>query len=745
MNRRKKQRTPAIAEVAIPGVPKILHYTIPEGLADTAVPGVFVSVSLGSRTTGGYLVNRTVKSDIRNLKPLMHVPESEPWLSPEMLRLTRWISDYYLVPWGSVIRAALPSAIGKIRGKSETLYRLGMTCEWVQEHLPEIRKIAPAQAGILREFIKGDPLQRSSAILRKTGASAGVIRRMVEKGLLVREIRRVIRDPFHGEEIQKDVPPSLSPEQADAVTALQQAVESGRFETFLLHGVTGSGKTEVYLHAIAGALARGREAILIVPEIALTPQLVSMVRARFDEPVAVLHSGLSAGERFDQWDRIRRGEAAIAVGARSAIFAPFTHLGVIVVDEEHDPTYKQEETPRYHARDLAVVRGRLAGVPVILGSATPSVESYAHARNGKYRLLTLPKRIHDRPMPEVRLIDMKKENGAPALSKRLEKAVRSGLRRNEQILLFLNRRGYAPFLLCTTCCFVLRCPDCSVSLTYHLKEDRLLCHHCGHTASRQTTCPECGAEALTVQGRGTERLEEEVKKKFNDSTLFRLDRDTAQRKGAARRILERFRSREGEILIGTQMVTKGHHLPGISTVGVLNADASLHLPDFRSGERTFQLLIQVAGRAGRGDVPGKVYLQCYTPEHYAIEAAVRHDYRRFFEQEIRFRKELDYPPYCRMVQLILAARSLEKAENAAKGLGEILRKQVARRRETELLGPVRAPLATLRGKRRFQILLKGKGVRELHETVRQAVSRFSQTRGRSGVDLVVDVDPVNFL
>lgn len=799
----------------MPGVDRIFHYTVPEAFRDLALPGVRVRVSLGRRTVTGYLVEKREQSDYPQLKPLTRLLDAEPLLPAQMLKLTRWISEYYFAPWGSVIRAVLPAGIDEVRtyrvsitdqgracaranplfhkfrnalqdreltikqletktgkrdikphldrygkegllvireevrkpvrNKSETVYRLTADTDRLEQNLAAIQKRSPSQARIL-QALQGRPDPWSAAEIREqTGAGAGAVRGLVEKNLLVRESRDVFRDPFPGETIVMDHPPDLSPEQEAAVEPVAAALKQGRFETFLLYGVTGSGKTEVYLRAIETARAQQKEAIVMVPEIALTPQLIRIFRSRFGKGIAVLHSGLSDGERYDQWTRISKGEVSIAVGARSAIFAPFTRLGLIVVDEEHDATYKQEEVPRYHARDLAVVRGKMSGATVILGSATPSVESFFHAQAGKYRMLTMAKRIEDRPMPEVCLIDMKEQRDAGFLSPKLAYAVKQGLERKEQVLLFLNRRGYAPFLLCAACGYVHRCPNCSVSLIYHMKEQEVCCHHCGFTTALATACPECKTGSLELKGSGTERIEQEVEKIFQGSSLLRLDRDTTRKKGAAQKILDQFRSGQGDILIGTQMVAKGHHLPGISIVGVLNTDTSLHLPDFRSGERTFQLLTQVAGRSGRGATKGKVYLQSYTPEHYSIQAARNHDYQSFFDQEILFRKALNYPPYCRLINMVLSANSLQKVKEAAEHLGKILRDQPLRQHGVEVLGPARAPLSTLRGKKRYQILVKGKSVRSLHRVVEQGVTRLTQTPGFSGVDLTVDVDPVNFL
>ncbi len=817
MPTQESQDSAPIAEVAVPGVARILHYNIPETMRRVAVPGVRVTVPLGRRTVLAYLVALCKESDHPQLKALLDIVDTAPILSAEMLKLTEWASRYYVTPWGTQIRAALPAGIdtarsyrvsltptgtavkapgplfgeirqllrsqelsirqlqaklqkrhikaavdrharagllrvrevirGPIRTRRERRYRVADSTHWDDSRLKQLKRRAPAQAAVVAHLL-GEPVaQTASAIVESTGVNPGVLRTLLNKGLLAAETVDIVRDPFAGDDLSpaSTVPPPLTEEQQCAAASIITAIRAERFETLLLHGVTGSGKTEVYLQVIAAALSRGRDALLMVPEIGLTPQLVRLLRARFGPQVAVLHSGLSDGERYDQWNRLRKGEARVAVGARSAVYAPLPRLGVIVVDEEHDGTYKQHESPRYHARDLAVVRGRLCRAAVILGSATPSVESFFNTRTGKYRLLKLTKRIDDRPLPDVCVVDMKTERGAPMLSNRLNLAVQEGLAHKEQILLFLNRRGYAPYLICTTCGFVVKCPNCSVSLTYHLKEHALACHHCDHTVPLAKSCPECRQLSLELQGMGTERIEAELADTFKGSVLLRLDRDTTRRKGAVQQILDRFRRRDGDILVGTQMVTKGHHLPGISTVGVLNADASLHLPDFRSGERTFQMLTQVAGRAGRGETRGRVFLQSFTPEHYSVQAATGHDYERFFEAEISLRRAMHYPPYRRLINLILASNSLKKAAAAAERLARILVDLRADCAGVEILGPARAPLSTLRGKKRYQILIKGKHAGVLNRIVREGQATFARTRGFSGVELTVDVDPVDFL
>ncbi len=547
----------------------------------------------------------------------------------------------------------------------------------------------------------------------------------------------------------------LNPEQADALSVIRGALEINRRQelpgVFLLHGVTGSGKTEVYLQAIAHSLGQGKGAIVLVPEISLTPQTVERFKARFGSGpqqtlVAVLHSHLSAGERHDEWHKIRQGRARIVIGARSAVFAPVDPLGLLIVDEEHEPSYKQEEAPRYHARDVAVVRGRMENAVVVLGSATPSMESFYNARSGKYRLLAMPRRVDDRTMPVVRVIDMRqetrKQKGTPIFSIRLKEAITQRLERHEQTILFLNRRGYSTSLQCPQCGYVAQCPNCSVSLTYHRREQRLVCHVCGHQGKVPAVCPEssCRNPAIRFAGLGTEKVEETLGKLFPQARITRMDSDTLKRKEDYRRILTDFRIGKIDILLGTQMIAKGLHFPNVTLVGIIYADLSLHRPDFRAGERTFQLLTQVAGRAGRGDVEGEVFVQAFTPFHPAIQYARQHDFDGFFEQEIDFREQLHYPPASRAALLTLRGRNEDKVKFAAGHLKRTLEEHLKDWKELVLAGPAPAPLARAESFYRYQIMLRTRRMRELS----RVLGRLSQeAKLPEDISLVVDVDPVN--
>jgi primosomal protein N' (replication factor Y) len=527
----------------------------------------------------------------------------------------------------------------------------------------------------------------------------------------------------------------------------------GQSSTFLLHGVTGSGKTEIYLQAIAHALRGGRGAIVLVPEISLTPQTVERFKARFcsgPQPttVAVLHSHLSAGERHDEWHKIRQGRARIVIGARSAIFAPVDSLGLIVVDEEHEHSYKQEEAPRYHARDMAVVRGQREGAAVVLGSATPSLESYYNVQKGKYRLLELLSRVDDKKMPLVRVVDMRQEarqeKGIPVLSQPLKEAITRRLEKKEQVILFLNRRGYSTSLQCPKCGYVAGCPNCSVSLTYHRQIQQLCCHICGHAAPAPSACPQsnCRNPAIRYAGLGTEKVEDILAKIYAQAKIQRMDSDTLKRKDDYRRILSDFRAGKIDILVGTQMIAKGLHFPNVTLVGIIYADLSLHLPDFRAGERTFQLLTQVAGRSGRGDVEGEVVVQAFTPFHPAIQYARRHDFAGFYEQEIEFRQQLKYPPVSRIALLTLKGRNEDKVRFAADHLKRELDKALADLRDLILAGPAPAPLLRAETFYRYQIMLR---TRQMTRLSKQLAALLERLAWPEDVALTVDIDPVNLI
>ena len=615
--------------------------------------------------------------------------------------------------------------------------RLRVPREELDLRLAELEARAPRQAECLRVLWERGGEVRLSELEGRWRIGRDSVRRLQAKGLVDLVEEEVVRDPFA--EVRGE-PPDGSPltsHQEEALRVVQEALEGGFYRTVLLWGVTGSGKTRVYLEAIDRALKLGKGAIVLVPEISLTPQTVRRFKGWFDEQVAVLHSGLSEGERYDAWRMVREGMRRIVIGARSAVFAPVPDLGLIVVDEEHETTYKQYDTsPRYNARDVAVVRMKMSKGVAILGSATPSLESYYNALKGKFVLVRLPERIRGRPLPEVEVVDMRK--GRWPFSDLLLEKVRERLERREKVILLQNRRGYAAFVQCPDCGHVFRCPHCRVSLTYHAAGRNLVCHYCGFRKKVPSSCPNCGGVHLRPRGLGTERVEEALERSFPEAEVVRMDLDTTGRKGAHWRLLDRFWS-EGDVLLGTQMVAKGLDYPEVTLVGVVSADVSLSLPDFRAGERTFQLLTQVAGRTGRGDLPGEVVIQTYSPEERAIRFAVNHDFEGYAEEELRERKALGYPPFKRL--LLIRFRGKEEAEvrEVAEMYGEALKRD-----GIEVLGPAEAPLGRLRGYFRWQVLLKGDHV-SLHRAWAEADGRLRPEARRREVTVVPDMDPVGML
>jgi primosomal protein N' (replication factor Y) len=571
------------------------------------------------------------------------------------------------------------------------------------------------------------------------------IQSLESSGLIATSNREVIRDLSARPELKAYPKPELTSHQEAVLNEILRGIHSKRFSPFLIHGVTGSGKTEVYLRAIEEVMNQGREAIVLVPEISLTPQLLSRFKDRFGENLSLLHSGLGRGERYDQWRRIWKGEVKIALGARSAIFAPFRNLGIIVVDEEHDPSYKQEEKLKYHARDLAVVRAKQDEVTLLLGSATPSLESFHNAERGKFHLLSLPERIEGKPLPRVEVVDMKREGGL--LSERVRAALQKNIEDKRQSLLFLNRRGFANFILCPDCGLTFKCPNCSVTLTYHLRDRSLRCHYCDYRIPAPGDCPQCRGHRLRGVGIGTERLEQEINLIFPEARVSRMDRDTTSRRRAHQQILKGLESGSIDILVGTQMIVKGHDFPNVTFVGVVSADTALHFPDFRSSERTFQLLTQVAGRAGRGEVFGEVVIQTYNPDHYTILKAKDHDFIGFYQEESQFRKALDYPPFSRLINFRLTGNSEKRTKAAAEEVGKIGKSllKTRYRKGIEILGPSAAPFAKMKGKFRWQMLAKGKSSQLLHQFAQElALLAEDYTKGK-GVNLDIDVDPIFIL
>ncbi len=616
------------------------------------------------------------------------------------------------------------------------------------ESWEKIRRRAPRQAEVIEMLYSyGRPL-REATIKDYLGISPGVIARMEEKGLVKREKEEVNRDPHPESDFESSEDLSLYQDQKRSLDKIKDGIkEEGK--SYLLHGVTGSGKTEVYLQAIRYVLDLGKQAIVLVPEISLTPQTVERFKSRFGGDVAVLHSRLSAGERYDQWRRILHGQASIVVGARSAVFAPFKRLGLIIIDEEHEPSYKQSENPKYHAREIAFFRSKLEGACVVLGSATPSVETYHRAQQKEMEILTLPQRITGESLPQVNVIDMREELKAKnknPFSRKLQEAILKAHAKGQQSIIFLNRRGFSTFVLCRECGHSLRCPHCDVSLTYHETQKYLQCHYCSLTEKVPDICPKCRSHHIRYFGIGTERVEKEANKLFPDLRVLRMDMDTTTQKGSHERILSAFRSGKGDMLVGTQMIAKGLDFENVSLVGVITADTALNFPDYISGERTFQLLTQVAGRAGRGRVPGEVVIQTYTPEHYSIQLAQNHDYEGFYQQEIEYRKALDYPPFSRAISLLVWSPVEKDTIQAAEEIGSHLTQKIEQGRENLcLMGPSQALLGKIKGHYRWQMFVLGKQRQLPHEIVKSCLDRIYEIGRERGVKISIDVDPLGFV
>jgi primosomal protein N' (replication factor Y) len=593
-------------------------------------------------------------------------------------------------------------------------------------------------------FEAGDALPMRD-VLAATGASTATLKPLLEKGYLQKEEREVLRDPYAREEWKPDRARTLTATQQAAYEQIVEALSSGKPTTFLLQGVTGSGKTEVYLQAIAKCVEQNKQAIMLVPEIALTPQMVEQFKKRFGDDVAVLHSRLSAGEKFDEWRRIRSGEVNIAVGARSAIFAPFRKIGLMIIDEEHETSYKQDDHPKYLAREVAMYRGRQHGATVVLGSATPALETRWWAHQGMIRRILMPERVRGQNLPRVRVVDMRNElheGNRSMFSIPLKEGIQKRLQRGEQIILFLNRRGFATFVLCRSCGFVARCRDCEIPLTYHKARgfEQLRCHYCGYAERMPDVCPDCGSDHVRHFGTGTQRVEEELGKVFPEARVIRMDVDTTAGKGAHAELLQRFRQGEAEILLGTQMIAKGLDFPDVTLVGVISAETSLYLPDFRAAERTFQLLTQVAGRAGRHEKPGEVIVQSYNPDHYAIQFAKKQEYEAFFVHETRVRHALCNPPFRELTVLTAVHESEEVALRLTRKLEELLRAKLQGRDEVIILGTSPAPFARLHGKYRFHVVIKYGKFKAVRDVLRSIYLEASQEAHRAGGTLTIDVN-----
>jgi len=731
-------------------------YGVTDELRDRLAVGkrVLAPFGRGDRATVGFCVGVSSEKPNRAVKNIIQVLDEEVLLSAHLLRLTRWLADYYLCGWGQVLNAIVPAGV-KDRAGTRSVLSIELIPEMLWPN--PVPSLTPKQKKVLEILQRtGQPIEINE-LRRLAQCAAGPVRGLVDKGFARRKVSRVENtlkpsEPKPPEEPSNTEVLTLTHDQAQVWNILKKAVNDGGFTPFLLHGVTGSGKTELYLRAIAEVVRQGKEALVLVPEISLTPQTIHAFQGRFGD-VAVLHSHLQNAERGGQWRKIEVGQVQVVVGARSAVFAPTHNLGLIVIDEEHEATFKQEATPRYHARDVAVMRANFENIPIILGSATPALESWHNVERGLYTLVSLPRRVMDRPLPHVHLIDLRHDRHNDkrfhGLSPSLERAMTQALDGGGQVMLLLNRRGFATYIHCPSCGHVEQCRFCDLALTFHKESNVAMCHYCGYEAAPAEQCPVCGQAQVRYQGIGTEKLQEEIEAKFPNKVVRRMDSDSMRRPGSHRRILDSFRNGEIHILLGTQMIAKGLDFPNVTMVGVINADVGLHRADFRAGERTFQLLAQVAGRTGRGPRGGKVFVQSFSPEHPSIAQAAAHDYLGFAEAELATRRQHQYPPYQRLARLVIRGKNQEAAGQYADRLAaafgpamESVRKTNAENVELRILGPAEAPVFRLKGYYRFHFQLQCPSSAFLHQVLRAVVPAV---RLPHDIDLAIDIDPQDML
>lgn len=728
---------------------QVYTYSVPEEWRNCIGIGKRVEVPFGrgDRATVGFCVHVHHVPPSHAAKSIQRVLDDSPLISDSLMRLTRWMADYYLCGWGQVLTAVVPAGVrGQAGLRDEVLI------EAVQDDADGRPKLTAKQQMVWQHLLSAGEALEAKELMRRLRCGPVVLQGLIEKGY-ARQTRRKVEKTTAPPKKEILAPaPSLmmNGAQGQAWQAIESAINRGGFQAFLLYGVTGSGKTEIYLKAIETVVARGKEAIVLVPEISLTPQTSERFQGRCGE-VAVLHSHLSDAERGTYWRRVAAGQIQVVVGARSAVFAPARNLGLIVVDEEHESSFKQEQTPRYHGRDVAVMRARLENVPIIMGSATPSLESWHNAQRGQYQLLRLPNRVLDLTLPNVELVDLRHDGPLDrrhALSPKLEYAMRTALKQGGQVMLLLNRRGYSTHVHCPSCGYVATCQHCDLALTFHRQRQALVCHYCAYEQAPLERCPSCKQVAIRYQGFGTEKLQSEIEAKFSGSVVQRMDSDTMQRPGSHQRVLDAFREGRIHILLGTQMIAKGLDFPNVTLVGVVNADVGLNIPDFRAAERTFQLLAQVAGRTGRGAQGGRVLVQTYNPDHPAIELAAAHDYEAFAAKEMEFRRLHKYPPFQRMARIIVRSEKQDAAgrfaEELAVAFAHALRKRPATDKSPglRLLGPAETPVFRLNNYFRFHFQLHSASAAVLHEVMREVLSTI---RPPHGVDLQVDVDPYNMM
>ncbi|MBU8907064.1 primosomal protein N' [Desertibacillus haloalkaliphilus] len=795
-----------IVDVPTGQTDRLFDYLIPNQWQGVINVGMRVVVPFGPRHIQGFVIDITSSSEVKKLKSIVDVLDLTPVLTEELLELGEWLTETTLCFKISAYQVMLPAAMRskvkkEIRILSDGDKLPASVATWFQKR-SSVRweEIVQSDPGLLKDFQhelkkgrldvfyhvkdqvskkthkvvrpngEGDDIEAAIArfdaradkqklvmehfldqrqeipvhdLVEKLKVSRTTIKALVQKGMLIESEVEVYRDPYKERTFQPTKPLPLTNEQQQVIAPILDSVENQSHKTFLLHGVTGSGKTEIYLQSIQRVLEKGKEAIVLVPEISLTPQMVNRFKSRFGSQVAVLHSALSKGEKYDEWRKIHRGEVRVVVGARSAIFAPFENLGIIIIDEEHESSYKQEENPRYHARDVAIYRGHYYSCPVVLGSATPSLETYARAQKGVYHLLPLLTRVNDIKMPSVDIIDMReelREGNRSMFSRALYDRLNDRLEKGEQSVLFLNRRGYSTFVMCRDCGYVATCPHCDISLTFHRSQHAMKCHYCGHQERMPSTCQSCESEHIRFFGSGTQKVEEELAKVLPGARVIRMDVDTTRRKGSHERLLTAFGEGKADILLGTQMIAKGLDFPNITLVGVLAADSMLHIPDFRSAERTFQLLTQVSGRAGRHEKEGEVIIQSYTPEHYSIQQVREHNYLDYFQEEMNVRKQSGYPPYYFLTVVTVSHSELANVVSVTEKITRFLHEQL-QSNHTVILGPVASPIPRIKDRYRYQCMIKYKNEPSLVKVLREVQQHYVRETTKGDLHLSIDMNP----
>jgi len=796
-----------IVDVPATSINQTFDYLIPEKFQGILQTGMRVVIPFGPRKITGFVVEKTSESEFDQLKEIIDVLDLTPVLTSELLELGKWLANDTLCLYIIAFQAMLPQVLkakydkeitrvtesnlsrdleilfagrkvipyeeitnaeisyshlqqaikegdiainylvkSQVTKKYLTMIKPMQSYEKLKESINRLPGNAKVQLQILSFFLENYATIEQGKLFSLLKINRSNIKTLIDKQLLEEDKVEIYRNPYDDESIVRTQDLELTAEQQKAIIPIKEKIANEEHEVFLLHGVTGSGKTEIYLQAIQDVIKKGQEAIVLVPEISLTPQMVNRFKGRFGSKVAVLHSALSTGENYDEWRRIHQKEVQVVVGARSAIFAPFENIGIIIIDEEHETTYKQEDQPRYHARDVAIYRAKNHHCPVVLGSATPTLESFARAQKGVYQLATLHKRTNEQAMPEVEIVDMRKELHAgnrTMFSRVLMEKIEDRIQKKEQVVLLLNRRGYSTFVMCRDCGHVKECPHCDIALTYHKNNHQLKCHYCSREEAMPVNCPECTSDLIRYFGTGTQRVEESLTSLIPEARIIRMDVDTTRRKGAHERLLDQFANQEADILLGTQMIAKGLDFPNVTLVGVLSADAMLHLPDFRSSERTFQLLTQVSGRAGRHELSGEVVVQTYTPDHYSIELASMYDYEQFYKQEMNMRRTFRYPPYVYLALITVSHENQIKVIQTTERIVQLLLQNV--QDNTIVLGPTPSPLTRIKDRYRYQSMIKYRYEPKLRELLKKITDQFNEDMRKDDLQIFIDMQPYQLM